>query len=128
MSEFHPTINEERGIGGSRNFGSQAFSPSITNVTGTYLASGVYQRIGKVLFWAVELTGDSTTTSSVFTPPISPQRISAAAAYEAGLISHGGMMFDEDSFKMMSTTGTYALDNATVNDGVRRFSGWYWIK
>lgn len=125
--DFHPTVNEERGIGGSRNFGSQTFAPSVTNVTGTHTKSGTIQRMGKLLFWAMEFTGTSTTASSVFTPPISPQRINAAATYEANNIVHGGMLFDENSVKVMNSDGTYTLDDATKTDGVRRFSGWYWI-
>lgn len=126
--EFKPTINEEKGIGGSRNFGSQTFTPSVTNVTGTYSTSGVYQKVGKLLFWSFELTGDSTTASSVFTPPVSPQRISAAATYEAGNMSHGGMFFDGNILSFMNPDGTCDLNDEAVNDGVRRFSGWYWIK
>lgn len=121
MAEFNPTVNEDREIGGAKNFGSSSFIPNITNVTGTYKASGVYQRMGKLLFWAFELTGTSTTTSSVFTPPIAPQRISAAANYKAGEIAHVG-----DG--VQSVNGTYAIANATVTDGVRRLSGWYWTK
>ena len=125
---FHPTVNEENEIGGSRNFGAKAFTPNLTGVTGTYSASGVYQSVGKILFWAFELTGTSTTTSAVFTPPIPPQRISAAAVYEAGNMSHGGMFFDGNILSYMDADGTCALDDATTTDGVRRFSGWYWVK
>jgi hypothetical protein len=127
--QFHPTINEEREIGGSRNFGAKSFTPDLTGVTGTYISRGIYQGVGKILFWSFELTGNSfTTTSAVFTPPIPPQKVSAAAVFEAGQMAHGGMFFDENSMHIMNTDGTCSLDNATTTDGVRRFSGWYWTK
>ncbi len=125
--EFKPTINEERQIGGSANFGSQPFVPTIDGLSGDYILSGVYQKMGKLLFWAFEITGTSTTAGAVFTPPISPQRLPAAATYEPLGISHQGIMADEDSLAVQRNDGAYVLQDAAYV-GVRRFTGWYWIK
>lgn len=126
--EFHPTINEEKLIGGSQTFGSRFFTPDLTGVTGTYTLSGVYQRMGRILFWAVDITGTSTTTSTIFTPPITPQKINPAAVLEASLMAYQAPFFDEDGVYIMNTNGTCSIPDKTVTDGVRRLSGWYWIK
>jgi hypothetical protein len=128
MAEYRPTINEEVEVGGSRNFGSSSFVPSITNLSGTHNLSGVYQKMGKLLFWAVELNGTSTTTSSVFTPPITPQKVSAAANYAAGEISHGGLLWEGTTVVAMNDNGTYTLANGTTTNDIRRLTGWYWTK
>lgn len=126
--EFSPTINEDKDVGGSKNFGSRSFIPNITGVTGAHTKSAVYQKMGKIIFWAFELTGTSTTTSSVFTPPIAPQRLPSAATYEAGTISHAGVLFSTTGMVFMNSNGTYSIPDAVTTNGVRRITGWYWIK
>ena len=127
MAEFRPGFGSENEILGSRQFGAEKFAPNITNVTGTYSASGIIQKLGKIVFFAVELVGTSTTASSVFTPPIPPQKIPPAANFGAGEIAHAGICIDGSTVIAMSDSGTYALTNASITNDIRRFSGWYWV-
>ena len=115
--QFNPTINEDKGIGGIQNFGSGKWAPSITNLSGQYLLRGHYQRVGRILHFAVliEANGGSfTLASSVLTPPRVPFSRTVNAVPDTvvfkGLCTQSGAA---NTQIVQNANGTFTLTNET---------------
>lgn len=130
--QFNPTRREDQGIGGIQNFGFERFSPTITNITGQYKAYGTFQRIGRLVYFAILLEGDGgafTLTSSVLSPPTKPFKrevngVADTTVFKGVCHQHG------DAFTAIpqNATGTFNLVNETRTGVNTWITGHYWVE
>ena len=133
-----PTPQGYRSVEGDfdKHLGNVNFTPSISNLTGTYKLYGEYQRVGKIMFFAVLVIGTSTTASSVLDLPVPPSWFplnypnvgTTTPATPHGEVKYSGQLGDSSGIKFITVNGQFALDNNTVTNNVRRYSGWYWVE
>lgn len=130
--QFAPTINEERGIGGSQNFGADKFAPSISNLSGDYILRGNIQRVGKILHFAILIEADGgsfTTASSVFTPPVNPYKRTVNAVADTPVFKgYAYHMGAANSFIPQNNDGTFTLTDETRTGTNSWITGYYWVE
>lgn len=130
--EFRPTVNEEKGIGGFRNFGAEKWAPTITNLSGDYILRGHIQRVGRILHFSVliEANGGSfTLASSVLSPPVKPYKRTVASV--ADTVVFKGVCFQNGaatSTIMQNADGTFNLTNETRTGANTWITGYYWVE
>lgn len=130
--EYRPTVNEDRLIGGSRNFGADKFVPNITNLTGDYKLRGHIQRVGRILHFAVLIEADGgsfTLTSSVLSPPIKPylrtiNSVADTTVFKGLCVQNGAAT----STIMQNSDGTFSLTNETRTGTNTWITGYYWVE
>ena len=130
--EYSPTINEERGIGGSKNFGADKFNPTITNLTGDYNLIGSLQRVGRVLYFSILIEGKGgsfTLSSSVLSPPVKPFKrtvngVANSCVFKGVCFQNGAAT----STIMQNNDGTFTLTNETRTGQSTWITGYYWVE
>ena len=122
--KFSPTINEDRLIGGSKNFGFAKFAPSISDVVGDPVIYGTLQKMGSILYFGITMVGDTETVSSVFSPPVKSYMRDLGSGE---VIVYRGVLFDTDVV-YQNDDGTFTLNDDTVVGGVKRITGFYWVE
>lgn len=132
VQEYRPTVNEEKEIGGSRNFGADKWTPSITNLSGNYKLRGHIQRVGRILHFAVLIEADGgsfTLASSVLTPPIKPFKRTVNGVADTvvfkGVAVHNGAATTTIS---QNSDGTFNLTNETRTGTNSWITGHYWVE
>jgi hypothetical protein len=130
--QFSPTLNEDRLIGGTQNFGSEKFAPSITNLSGDYKLRGTIQRVGKILHFAILIEGDGgafTLASSVFTPPVKAYERTVNSVADTtvfkGMAYHMGAA---NTWIPQNDNGTFTLTNETRTGTSSWITGYYWVE
>lgn len=130
--EYKPTVNEERLIGGSVNFGADSFSVSISNITGDYKLRGQIQKVGRILHFAVliESTGGSfTLSSSILRPPVKSFKRTVNGSPNTtvfkGVCYQNGATFTTIP---QNNDGTFTLTNETRTGTNTWITGYYWVE
>lgn len=130
--QFNPTLNEERLVGGIQNFGSGKWEPRITNLTGEYKLRGHYQRVGRILHFAVliEANGGSfTLANSILSLPRTPYSRTVNAVPDTvvfkGLCTQSGAA---NTQLVQNADGTFSLVNETRTGTNTWITGYYWVE